>query len=548
MKAKNRKSTGQLPPVDKGVEPEKDRDKKEAFPFTLKKIGTVEPPRPTCRGFGLLEATSFLCGAGVMVLEMTGSRLVAPFFGTSLIVWTALIGVIMASLCAGNWAGGLLADRRPERRVLAKIILLSAACTGCLAWAGNAVLSFLGGLNLNLYLASVLAALLIFALPSLLLGMVSPFVVRLAMDDVGTSGGTVGRFSALSSAGSILGTFLGGFILISLAPSGVILLMLATVLAVLALLLYPSAWRVTLPVLFLLAASAAAAKAGGLPMTPVGVHIETSYNHISIVESNQADGRRVRILMTDPQGAQSLMYTDDPNELVSDYTKFYDLAFHFKPDTKNILMLGGGGYCVPRHVLAERPGVSFDVVELDPGITEAARHYFSIPEDPRLRIFHEDARAFLNREARDPGRRGSYDAVFMDVFGSWYSIPFHLATVEAAQRMHDLLSPDGVLIVNVIASLQGPRSGVFHGIYAALESVFPRLLIFPASASDPRYALSRQNLMIVAFRSRELPAVPPVPELAVVSLLEHQWLEGFQASVPAFTDAFAPVERYALMR
>ena len=183
--------------------------------------------------------------------------------------------------------------------------------------------------------------------------------------------------------------------------------MLATVLAVLALLLRLPAGKGTLLVLCLLAAAAAAAKTGGLPMMPVGVHIETPYNHISIVESNQADGRRVRILMTDPQGAQSLMYTDDPNELVSDYTKFYDLAFHFKPDTKNILMLGGGGYCVPRHVLAERPGVSFDVVELDPGITEAARHYFSIPEDPRLRIFHEDARAFLNREARDPGRRGS---------------------------------------------------------------------------------------------------------------------------------------------
>ena len=89
---------------------------------------------------------------------------------------------------------------------------------------------------------------------------------------------------------------------------------------------------------------------------------------------------------------------------------------------------------------------------------------------------------------------------------------------------------------------------MFHGIYAALESVFPRLLIFPASASDPRYALSRQNLMIVAFKSQELPAVPPAPEPAVVRLLEHQWLEPFQATVPAFTDAFAPVERYALMR
>ena len=118
MKAKNRKSTGQHPPVDKGVELEKEKEIKEAFPFTLKKIGAAEPSSPARRGFGLLEATSFLCGACVMVLEMTGSRLVAPFLGTSLVVWTALIGVIMASLCAGNWAGGLLADRCPERRQL----------------------------------------------------------------------------------------------------------------------------------------------------------------------------------------------------------------------------------------------------------------------------------------------------------------------------------------------------------------------------------------------------------------------------------------------
>ena len=101
----------------------------------------------------------------------------------------------------------------------------------------------------------------------------------------------------------------------------------------------------------------------------------------------------------------------------------------------------------------------------------------------------------------------------MDVFGSWYSIPFHLTTTEAAQRMSAFLVFDGVLIVNVISSLYGPRSGVFHGIYAALESVFQRLLIFPASAPDPKYALARQNLMIVAFHSSKRPNIPPAPEI-----------------------------------
>ena len=100
----------------------------------------------------------------------------------------------------------------------------------------------------------------------------------------------------------------------------------------------------------------------------------------------------------------------------------------------------------------------------------------------------------------------------------------------------------------IVSSLYGPRSGVFHGIYAVLESVFQRLLIFPASAPDPKYALARQNLMIVAFHSSKRPDVPPAPEPALARLLEHQWGLPFKPSVPAFTDAFAPVERYALMR
>lgn len=213
-------------------------------------------------------------------------------------------------------------------------------------------------------------------------------------------------------------------------------------------------------------------------------------------------------------------------------------------------MLGGGGYCVPRHILAERPEVSFDVVELDPGITETARRYFGLKEDPRLSIFHEDARTFLNREAlrvQKRGGEGDYDAVFLDVFGSSYTIPFHLATVEAAERVRDVLKPDGVTIVNVISSLYGLRCGVFHGIYAAFSEVFPHVLIFPASAPEPRYALSQQNLMIVALKAKDLPPVPPAPEGELASLLTHQWLLPFTPSVPAFTDDFAPVERYALL-
>ncbi len=517
------------------------------------------PPRPKQAApapieVGTLEVASFTCGAAVMVLEMAGSRVVAPYMGTSVVVWTSLIGIVMASLSAGYWLGGLAADYRPERKVLARIILLAAALTAVAALVANPVLGFLsrsfgGGGYISSVMASIMGALALFALPGLLLGMVSPFIVRLAMKDVGSSGATIGRFSALSTAGSILGTFLGGLVLISFFASGTILLIVAATLAAVALLLYRSAWKsaAVLGVAFL--GLGAATQVCGMPMMPVGDHIETMYNHIWIAESVRAgSGRRVRIMVTDPDGAQSLMYTDNPVELVSDYTKFYDLAFYYRPEARRILMLGGGGYCVPRHVMAERRGVSMDVVEIDPGITAAARKYFHLKDDPNMAIHHEDARMFLNRAAGDPGKRGSYDAIFEDVFGSSYSIPFHLATVEAAERMYDLLSDGGVLITNVISALDGPKSMVFQGIYASFSSVFPRVMIFPATRSEPQFAMSRQNIMLVAFKSPDLPPVPPSPDSETLPLLAHRWPYSYTPSIPAFTDAFAPVERYSLMQ
>ncbi len=494
-----------------------------------------------------LQLTSFFSGAATMILEMTGSRLVAPFFGTSLIVWTALIGIIMTSLCIGNWLGGSVADKRPEGKLLGRILISAALVIAGTAYVSNYILTGLQGISMNIYLASVIASLVIFAVPSVLLGMVSPFVARLAMLNVDSSGAVVGRLSALNAAGSILGTFLGGFVLISLFPSGVILMLLSSIIALLSVLVYTGAWRKLISVVLFMALAGGtfAAKTFGLPFSPIGVQIDTRYNHLSIVESiDTRNGRRVRVLITNPDAAQSLMYTDNPSELVSEYTKFYDLAFHYKPDTKKVLMLGGGGYCVPRYLLSEKQDVSIDVVELDPGVTEAARTYFDLKDNDNLRIFHEDARTFLNRSKHE-----QYDAVFMDTFNSWTSIPFQMTTVETAERLRKFLKPDGVLIVNTIASLYGPKSGVFHGIYKAFSSAFSTMMIFPANAPDPKYAYALQNIILVAMGDTAS-TVSPTPDAKFTGLLSHQWLEPFvpDHNVPAFTDAFAPVERYTLLQ
>ena len=497
-----------------------------------------------------LQLVSFFSGAATMILELCGSRMVAPFFGTSLIVWTALIGIIMTSLCIGNWLGGSLADKNPAAKLLGRILMFAAIIIAITAFMSNFILSTLQYLRFNLYMSSVFSAFIIFAPSSVLLGMVSPFTARLAMQNVDSSGAVVGRLSALNAAGSILGTFLGGFVLISLFPSGVILMFVASLIAFLSVLVYTGAWRkiISLILGIMLFGGAWGTNIFGLPFSPIGTQIDTAYNHISIVESvDKRNGRRLRILITDPSATQSMMYTDHPSELVSEYTKFYDLAFHYKPDTKRILMLGGGGYSVPRYLLAESRDITVDVVELDPGITQAARDYFELKDDDRLKIFHEDARTFLNRAANDGFDQ--YDAIFMDTFSSAIVIPFQLTTVETAALLRGLLKPDGVLIVNTIASVYGPKSGVFHGIYKAFSNSFTTMMIFPVISSNPVYAQALQNIILVAMGDTAS-TVSPAPDAKYSNLLAHQWLNPFNPdpSVPTFTDAFAPVERYALIQ
>ncbi|MDO5116783.1 MAG: fused MFS/spermidine synthase [Synergistaceae bacterium] len=508
------------------------KDKKSAAPQAKASAPAI--------GIRQLAFASFSCGASVMVLEMAGSRVVAPYMGTSLVVWTSLIGIVMASLSLGYWLGGVVSDKKPSPQTLAAVIAMAAFFTALMAFIANPLLGLLSRVVANVYVGSVIAALCLFAIPSVLLGMVSPFIVRLAIHNLGSAGTTVGSFSAISSAGSIVGTFLGGFVLISFFASATILFQVAFVLAVTAAVVYRPGWKKSVPIAAAALAFCFVSESGAMPAMPSGINFNTRYNSVRIAERSAfGTGRQLRILQTDPLGAQSLMFVDRPEELVSEYTRFYDLAFHYKPDTRRVLMLGGGGYCVPKHLGAERPEVELDVVELDPGITEAARKYFALNDRPGQRIFHEDARIFLNREAERGERK--YDAIFGDVFGSSYSIPFHLTTVECMRRTRELLTDDGLFIVNIIASIDDP---LFSGIYASIAEVFPTVMIFPASF--PNSAATRQNVMIVASASDSI-TQREAAGAEIQRLLSHRWGQSFTPRIAAFTDAFAPVEKYSLV-
>ena len=218
------------------------------------------------------------------------------------------------------------------------------------------------------------------------------------------------------------------------------------------------------------------------------------------------------------------------------------------PRARRVLMLGGGGYSVPKWLLSGRSGLTGDglqctVVELDPAMTQVARDYFALPvDDPRLRIVHADARAFLERQ------REQYDLVFVDVFNSCYSVPFHMGTCEAAARMRAAVAPGGALIMNVIGAAQGRDAALFQSIYKALRTAFAEVHVF--GVGNPYRPEILQNLMLLAFpeaRSSDWrdAHVAPSPEMA--ALLSARMEVEPDPSVPPLRDDYAPVERYALM-
>ena len=506
----------------------------------------------------MLELTVFLSGALVMVLEMVGARVLAPYVGTSAVVWTSLIGVVLACLALGAWAGGRMADRHLSRRGLA--LALAGAGGGsaltalCHPLVGQWVTEGIG----NLYVAAVAAAVGIFALPAFFFGMISPYAIRLRIGSLDTSGATVGRLYALSTAGSILGTFLGGFVLISFFGSSSILWGVAVCMLAISLCNAPGGARGRAALLALcIFGTVVNGMYGSWRDDRSSTHlVESPYNSIRIYEGTDwgEGGRAVRLMATDPGYSQSGMYLDAPDELYFQYTRFYALGPYFAPHARSILMLGGGGYSVPKWILGGKSALSapedvrMTVVEIDPAMTGAARRWFALGDDPRLSVRHEDARAFLNRQ----GER--FDLIFVDVFNSHYAVPFQMGTVEAAQALRRAVAPGGAVLMNVISAVEGEDGRLFQSIFKALSASFAEVQVYCVSRPDRPGEV--QNLMVAAFPEKRDSAAPlhangtPAVtrgQAAVETMLASRYTGPLEFATPPLTDDFATVERYALM-
>jgi spermidine synthase len=440
----------------------------------------------------------FIASFCTLVIELVAGRIMAPYVGVSLYTWTSIIGVVLAGISIGAYLGGLIADRWPSSTTLGWLLFLS----GLGALAISPLTNLVGGAEFetSLMVRILLITAIIFFVPSCLLGMISPVVVKLTLHNLEKTGNVVGKIYAFSTLGSILGTFATGFFLISWMGTRAILLTMGIILIVSAVLfggffLRKKALTLFLSIIIVLFVliSPFSGQALEIPLKLFGLQSvyqaistvygyafkmpideqaylfkESDYYTIKLKKSIRGNnGNQLESLVLDHLVHS---YTDlsDPLYLEYEYIRIYEEVVRWqagKRTSLKALFLGGGGYTFPRFMEAKYPGPRIDVVEIDPEITKVVRQYLGIAEDSKIRSINEDGRWFVmnNKET------GSYDFIFGDAFND-LSIPYHLTTKEFAVQLKRLLKPNGLLLANVIDSF---KVGQFMPSYIrTLEEVF----------------------------------------------------------------------------
>jgi spermidine synthase len=474
-----------------------------------------------------LGALVFGAGIGALATEITASRLLAPYFGSSTVVWANLIGIVLAALALGYWLGGRLADRRPEPALLGYVVLAAALCIAVIPFAARPFLDVtvegLDTASVGAVVGSFLAVVVLCAPPVVLLGMVSPFAIRLAVSSIATAGAVAGRLYALSTAGSLVGTFLPALVLIPGIGTQ------RTFLAIAALVAASSC--------FLLGARYLVVTAGlaGLLLVPPGaikgekglIHEETSrYQYIAVVQ--RPDGRRV-LHLNEGLVIHSLWR---PGSVLTggEWDTYLAVPPLLGRPLGRVAILGNAAGTTARALGVYYPEADVDGVELDPAVTRVGRRYFGLGENPRLTIHTADARPFL----RSTDTR--YDLIVVDAYRQPY-VPFYLATREFFRLVRGHLTSGGIVVLNVAAVPDDKR--LVRAIGGTLATEFPQVLAWPALRFNS-FLLGFTRPLSPAERDRRLESGPrdvaPLRDLLArearpVGPSEHPW-----------TDDRAPVE------
>ncbi len=503
-----------------------------------------EPPLPetslSCRSSAraMLFITAGLTGALVMVVEILGARMIGPFFGVSLFVWTALISVTLLSLAGGYAFGGRLADRHPSADWLYGLIALAGISLIMTTWLKVEVMQL--ALGFGLRGGTFVAAVLLFGPTLFLLGCVSPFLLRLAAADLAHLGRTAGMLYAISTAGSFLGSALTGFYLLgyvgvsnAMRMTGALLILLA-VSHFLIVRRRAGLWLLLglLPAWSVETALPEVSLSDGTLARLVAVK-EGYYGAVKVVEY-QAGTMRTREMIIDGL-VQGGMDTADGRSVYEYAYLLSRLPVAVNPEGRSALVVGLGMGAAPNWL--HQQGIATDVVEIDPIVLDMARKHFAFPAS--IPVVLEDARTFLAR----PGK--PYDYILLDVFNG-DTTPGYLLSREALRATKARLAPDGVLALNLIGGVSGEKA-MLPAVVKTLRAVFGSVETF--AAFDQQGGAATAGNFVILARDGNLSFVQP-PRLAevhplagaVIDIARQPAIQVDVSTAPLLTDDFNPLD------
>ncbi len=485
----------------------------------------------------------FVTGAAVLVIEIVAIRLFSPHYGNTIFTVSGVLTLILTALSIGYYGGGKIADRYPLPAVFFGLILSSGALLMGFHFLGMLLLPLLGNI-LPVTTGPLISAFLLFFFPSLLLGTLSPFAIKLQTiqfpeDGIGAVSGIIFFWSTF---GSIAGSLLASFFLIPHFGINEIFIATAAILFTLGLVpllffkIQKKAIRtLTFVFLGLLAASVlfASLEDGRALYSKDGI-----YEKILIYDS-KFEGRPARFFKQD-KSYSGVMFLDtqDPKDLPDVYPRYYTLYKLFNPDIRDTLVIGGGIHTVPKALLAEHPAITVDVLEIEPALHSLAQKYFNLPDDPRLTHITDDGRRHLRQTDK------FYDYIFSDVYYSLFSIPAHFTTKEFFQTAKDKLNNNGVFAANLIGDLSRQDPSFIMSEIKTFRSVFPNTYVFALSSPA---TTGMQNFLLVGHKSDrridfQSGTLAQTPEMEI---FKKKYVDLSRFDLTPYTiisDNFAPVE------
>jgi spermidine synthase len=391
-------------------------------------------------------AIVFVASFCTLVIELIAGRIMAPYIGVSLYTWTSIIGVCLAGISLGNYVGGRIADRAASNVTLGALFVLSGMSSLLILALIDSVITLDIGRGVPLILRIVAYTAGIFFLPTFILGMISPVVIKLSLVDLARTGSIVGRIYAVSTAGSIVGTFVTGFYLIEALGTRSIVWVVAILLIVLGLLIgqfWRTPMRASAVVLVVAFLSIFYTRRDAYAAPCVR---ESSYYCIRISEAT-LDGRSVKSLVLDHL-VHSYVDLNDPKFIGYGYERVYNEVTEWHLQDKqqpSTLFIGGGGYTFPKYLSVIYPQADIHVLEIDPAVTQAAHEFLQLPADTTVQTHNQDARLwFIENQPV-----ATFDLVYGDAFND-LSVPYHLTTLEFDRMVRRSLKGDGIMMTNII--------------------------------------------------------------------------------------------------